>query len=155
MNTKQLVQTSANVIRIVNVAPGNLYKRFDLDGYDSDKTIYGIVNSVHNDGENTVIQATEYKKSYNEVEVKYTNITSKKDVVMFPCTIEEFSFEFEKVIDDLSKQIEKETRSIENKQKQIKDIKKLQSGELQKTLSQATYKELTQIQYNEAKQALN
>jgi hypothetical protein len=156
MNTKTLVQTSANVVRINNISAGNLYKRFDLESsYDSDKTIFGIVNAIHNDGENTIIEATEYKTSYSGIEVSNKNITSKKDVVMFPCTLEEFNLEFGKAKKRMLKDIEEYQEKIEDKQKQINNLDLLISGEKQKTLSVASYKEMTQEQYKNALAQLN
>lgn len=66
MQTKNIVQASANVIRIVNLQKGDIYKRFDDSSYTRDVK-YGIVRNVYNNGENTYIEAVEYKKSYREM----------------------------------------------------------------------------------------
>ena len=56
MQTKQIVQSSANVIRITKLVKGDIYKRFEQN---SDDTYFGIVTDVLNDGINTIITATE------------------------------------------------------------------------------------------------
>lgn len=154
MNTKQVVQSSANVIRITNVAVGNLYKRFELEGYGSDETIFGIVNNIYNDGESTIIQATEYTAGYNNISVKFKNITSKKEVIIFPASIEEFQLEFDELKEKLQKDVETKKQEILNLQKQISDLGNLISGETQKKLSAMSYFELSQKEYHDKKKAI-
>ena len=94
MQTQQIIQASANVIRITKLVKGNIYKRFE-DG--SDRTYYGIVTDVLNDGINSIITATEYRKSWRDIEVEMKVIKGNKDVVLFPATIDELQMEFDSV----------------------------------------------------------
>lgn len=146
MNTKQLVQSSANVIRVVNIKVGDLYKRFETE-YE-DRCYFGIVRNVHNDGENTVIECTEYKYTWSSIEASYKTITNKKDVAIFPCTLEEFKLEFAAAKEKLRKDIEQKQLEIETKEKQIIELERLISGETQKILSELDYKEVSQAEYD-------
>lgn len=152
MQTKQIVQASANVIRITNIQKGNLYKRFDESG---DYTYYGIVTDVLNDGNNTIITATEYRKSWSSMSVENKVIRGDKDFIMFPATIEEFKVEFQSVINSKKKDIEDYQLKIQEAERLIDTTEKLLSGELQKELSVAEFKEMTQGDFDERVKALN
>lgn len=146
MQTKQIVQASANVIRITNIQKGNIYKRFDDSG---DYTYFGIVTDVLNDGNNTIITATEYRKSWGDMNVENKVIRGEKEFVMFPATIEDFQMEFQDVISKKQREIESSEESIKKAEKTIEVTKKLLSGELQKELSTPNFKEMTQVEFIE------
>lgn len=150
MQTKQIIQSSANVIRITNIAKGNIYKRFD-DNY----TWYGVVNAVHNDGEKSIIEATEYRAGWSSMEVQYKVIKGEEDYTIFPATLEDFDKEFGGIISHLERKIRDAEKTIADSTKQIEFTNKLISGELQKELSTPSYKEMTQTEYNEKLAQLN
>jgi hypothetical protein len=152
MQTKQIVQASANVIRITNLAQGDIYKRFDDSSYSKDVK-YGIVKNIYNDGEKTYVEAVEYKKSYNDLEASVYIIRGDNDVSIFPATLEEIEMEFS----DAQKGIE---RKIQEKQEEIRKLtgalettQMLISGELQKKLQTPTFKEMAQAEFNQKKLA--
>lgn len=151
MQTKQIVQASANVIRITNVQKGNLYKRFDDSG---DYTYYGIVTDVLNDGINTVITATEYRRSWSSMDVENKVIRGEKEFVIFPATLEEFQDEFKTVVERKQKDIEDYQQKIIEAEKTIEITKRLISGELQKELSIPKFKEMSQVEFNEKLQEI-
>lgn len=96
MQTKQIIQTSANVIRITTITKGNVYKRFD-DNY----SWFGVVKGVFNDGINTIVEATEYRSGWSGIEVKEQIIKGDKDYVIFPASLDDFKSEFSGVIEKL------------------------------------------------------
>lgn len=152
MQTQQIIQASANVIRITKLVKGNIYKRFE-DG--SDRTYYGIVTDVLNDGINSIITATEYRKSWRDIEVEMKVIKGNKDVVLFPATIDELQMEFDSVIESKLKSIEEHEKAIVLDRKLIEVTRKLLSGELQKELSTPEFREMSQDEYNEKTRQLN
>lgn len=145
MQTKQIIQSSANVIRITKLAKGNLYKRFD----DGDYTYYGIVTDVLNDGVNTIITSTEYKKSWSSMDCANKVIKGEKDYVLFPATIEEIQNEFQSVIESKEKSIESNKKAIKEAEDIIEVTKKLISGEMQKELTLPEFREMTQSEFNQ------
>lgn len=149
MQVKQAIQTSANVIRITNIRPGDVYKRFD-ESYD-DRTYYGIVKNVHNDGEKTIIESTEYHYSYYSLDVQHKVLRGEKDYILFPSTPEEFNFELTEARKRKQKEIEAAEETIAKNKKLIIDIDALISGETQQKLQAMDYKELTQSQFNARK----
>lgn len=153
MNTQQIVQTSANVIRIVNLRVGDIYKRYNDSAYDN-SMFYGIVKSIDNNGEQTFITATEYKKSYSKIEASLFVIRGDKDVSIFPCSIDEIKQEFGNVVSGVEKEIENLQKSIAEKQQIIKDTTALLDGTLAQSLQTPEYRELTQSEYNTKKLAV-
>jgi hypothetical protein len=146
MQTKQIVQTSANVIRITNIVKGNIYKRFD-DNY----TWYGVVKGVHNDGEKTIIEATEYRNGWSSIEMQDKVIKGDQDFTIFPAELSDFQGEFNGAIGRLEDKIVKAKEEIAKSEQQIEFTKRLVSGELQKELSVPEYKELPQSEFNQLK----
>jgi len=151
MQTKQIIQASANVIRITKLSKGNIYKRFE----DNDYVYYGVVTEVLNDGINAIITAVEYRKSWSSIDVSQKVIKGEKDYVLFPATADELEMEFESVVRTKEREIEDYEKKINDNKKLIEQTNKLISGELQKELSTPDFKEMSQFEYNEKLQQLN
>lgn len=153
MITKQAIQSSANVVRITSVSAGDVYKRFD-ESYE-DRTYYGVVKAVHNDGEKTIIESTEYCYKYNDVDVTHKIINGTKDYVIFPSTPEELNLELDGARKKQLDKIRDAKDQIATSEKLIAEIDGLLSGETQKSLQSMSYKELTQNEYNSKLQEIS
>ena len=151
MQTKSLIQSSANVIRVINLKAGDIYKRYSDSSYDT-SCFYGIVKRINNNGEKTFIESIEYKKSYNSISADFKVWGGDKEVDIFPTTLDEIQEEFGNVITMLEKEIEDKKKEIENKKKCIAETQLLLSGELSDKLQTAEFKEMTQGAYNALKQ---
>jgi hypothetical protein len=143
MQTKQIIQSSANVIRITSIVKGNIYKRFD-DNY----TWLGVVRGVYNDGDKAIVEATEYRNGWSGIETQDKIIKGEQDYVIFPATLEDFKLEFNTAITKLEGKIKDAKETIAKSEEQIEFTQKLVSGELQKELSTPTFKEISQADYN-------
>lgn len=148
MQTKNIVQASANVIRITNLQTGDLYKRFDDSQYSRDVK-FGFVRNVYNDGEKTYIEAVEYKKSYRDIEANIYIIRGDNDVSIFPATIGEVENEFKDALVNIQKAITDKREEIKKLEQALETTQQLVSGELQAKLSTPTFKEMTQAEFNE------
>lgn len=149
MQVKQAIQASANVIRVTNISAGDVYKRFD-DSYD-DTVYYGVVQSVHNDGETAIIEALEYSYKYSSLNIDIKVLRGDKEYKLFPATPEELNTELDDVIDKKTRDISNKTEEIAKLSKEIEEITKLMSGEKLRELKAMSYKELTQKQYEAKK----
>lgn len=147
MQTKNIVQASANVVRITNLQQGDIYKRFDDSGY-SRTTMYGVVKAIYNDGEKTFVEAVEYKKSYRDLEASLYVMRGDNDVSIFPATLEEIQEEFDSAEKGIEQAISDKREEILKLEKALDTTKQLISGELQKQLQQPVFKEMTQAEYN-------
>lgn len=150
MQTKQAIQTSANVIRITTITPGDVYKRFD-ESYD-DRVYYGVVKNVHNDGEKTIIEAVEYSYRYSSLEIAYKIMRGEKDYILFPSSPEELNLDLERARKEKIKKIEEHKKGIDENEKIIKEIDGFISGDTLKDLKKMSYKEVTQADYEAKKQ---
>lgn len=150
MITKNIVQSSVNVIRIINLKTGDIYKRFEDSSYSSE-IYFGIVKGIYNNGDKTFIETIEYKKSYSSMDASIKIWGSEKDIAIFPATIEDLQVEFEGFVEKIEKEIVDKQKEITNKEKVISETKFLLSGELQKTLQTPDYKELSQAEFNALK----
>lgn len=150
MQTKNLIQTSANVIRITNLKIGDLYKRYSDSAYDN-SIYYGIVKAINNNGENTFLEAVEYNKSYSSITADFKVFSGDKDLSIFPATLDEIKDEFSKIVDKLEDEIKNKQLEIENKKKCIAETQLLITGELTDKLQSADFKTLTQSEYNQLK----
>jgi hypothetical protein len=153
MKTQQLVQAQANVIRVTNISAGDVYKRFENEGYDKG-TFYGIVKNVYNDGEKTIIEAAEYKYEYGTITPKYKTISGTDDVVLFPASPDEMNLEFESAKQTLERSIDKSLKDIDEAKDKIKALDGLISGETQKKLKSMSFVELSQTEFDEKRKAL-
>lgn len=149
MEIKQAIQSSANVIRITNISTGDVYKRFD-PSYD-DKVHYGVVRNVHNDGEKAIVEAVEYTKSWNGVDIAIKVIRGEKDYTLFPAEPEELNVELESVVASKQKAIADKGREIAKLNAEIEELEGIISGAVVRSLKAADYKELTQAAYNTKK----
>jgi hypothetical protein len=154
MQTQSIVQSSANVIRIVSLRVGDIYKRYSESSYDS-SCFYGIVKSIDNNGQQTFIHAIEYKKSYNSMEASMYIMRGDKDVSIFPTTLEEFKNEFKSVLDSTSNEIEKLEKQIKDKQILLVDTQNLIDGTFLTELQTPEYREMSQSDFNLKLQAKN
>ena len=150
MQTKSIVQASANVIRVTNLPRGDIYKRFNDSSYSKDVKL-GIVRNIYNDGESTYVEAVKYKKSYRDLEASIYVIRGDNDVSIFSATIEEIQEEFSdadaeagiiKSIADKSEEVRKLEQALETTQQLI-------NGKLQQKPQTPTFKEVTQAEFNQ------
>lgn len=144
MDTKQIIQASANVIRITKMAKGDIYKRFD-DNY----TYLGIVRNIYNDGVNAIIEATEYRNSWRSIEVKQQVLRGDNDYRIFPATLEDFNLEFDEVEKGLLDSIKSAEKTIADAKASIEVTRSLRDGTLQKSLRTPEFVEMSQGEFND------
>lgn len=84
------VNASADIVRVVSLKQGDVYKRLD-EGYGAPSMTYGVVTSVLNNGERTAITALEYVADYSGVTAKAKVLTDKTEVAIFPATPDEIA----------------------------------------------------------------
>jgi hypothetical protein len=147
MQTKQIVQASANVIRITNLQVGDIYKRFDDSSYS--KTVkFGIVRGVYNDGTKTFVESVEYTKSYRSIEAEIYIIRGDNDVAIFPATLEEIQEEFGNAERSIKESIEDKREELAKLEQALLTTQQLITGELQQSLQTPAFKEMSQAKFN-------
>jgi len=151
MQTKSIVQASANVIRIVNLQKGDIYKRYESSSYGSDKIHYGIVNHINNNGEETFIESTEYEIDVSEMNARTKVFSGTADISIFPATLEDLENDFKTCLRRTKEKLVDKEKEVKSLIKAIETTERLVSGELQKELQTPAFKELTQAEFNQKK----
>lgn len=151
METKSIIQSAANVVRLVNLKKGDIFKIVGDEGFSGDRTHYAVVVNVLNDGENTFIEVLEYEKSYNEVKAEFKIYKGTDNISIFPTKIEEVKGYFSNAIEGLKTEIEESKKELQNKIESLKKAEEFAEGELSKQLSEAEFKEQTQVDYEKEK----
>ena len=151
MQTKSIVQASANVIRIVHLQQGDIYKRYEESSYGSDSVHYGIVNSINNNGDETFIEATEFKVSYSKMEATMKIFSGKKDIAIFPATADDLQEDFARCLANTQEEIKKKKDEIVGLERALVTTEQLLSGEMQQKLRTPDFKEMPQQEFNQKK----
>ena len=90
MQVQQIIQASADGLTITRLAPGNVYKRVEENGYSGESTLrFGVVQDVMNNGSEAAITALEYEADYNGITAKMKVFTGSKPVAIYPAHPEE------------------------------------------------------------------
>lgn len=97
METRTLVQGSAQIVRITSLKKGDVYKRLETTSYSSPKLFFGTVTDVLNNGEQSSIIALEYDSSYSSVEVNTKVFASDTELALFAADPREYADHLDKL----------------------------------------------------------
>lgn len=154
MQTRNIIQTQANVIKITSLVKGNVVKIIEKEYSDTYKTCYGVVLDLLNSGTKTFLQILKYEKSYNDVKGEIKTYSGEDDLTIFPSSPEEVKEFFSGAIDSVSNQIEEDKKKLQEKIDALEKAKKFTTGELSKELSEPGFNEMTQEEYNSKRELL-
>ncbi len=144
MKTQNVIQASANIIRITQLKKGDVYKRVEEANYGGASIRYGVVIDILNGGEKGFIESIEYTKSYSSIEAVVKVFTGNDDIAIFPTTIEEVNEHLNGCIDSIQKSIDQKEKDLEKEMKCLEDAKKFVSGETSKKLTEPDFVSLSQ-----------
>lgn len=150
MKTTSIIQSSANVVRLINLKKGDVFKTVKSDSY-SDDISYNIVTELYNDGENTFIEVIQYVKSYSDIKAETKVFDGTKDISIFPATVEEVEEYFSKALRNIKEDIEDDKKKLQQKITAYENAMKFTEGELSKQIQAAEFKEQTTEEYQAEK----
>lgn len=154
MQTKNIIQTQANVIKITSLVKGNVVKIIEKEYSDTYKTCYGVVLDLLNSGTKTFIEILKYEKSYGDIKAEIKTYSGTDDLTLFPATVEDVKAFFSDIIEKLEADINQEKTKLQEKIEAVEKAKKFASGELSKTLSEPEFTDMPQKEFDEKKQEL-
>lgn len=114
MQTTTLVRPTADVVTIVSLRPGDVYKRLDKD-YSGTKLFFGIVRDVLHNGEDAVITALEFSATFNGVEPALKVFGTNDDLKLFPAEPEEVRTHFAELRASAVKAVERAQNDLATK----------------------------------------
>jgi hypothetical protein len=122
MDTSQIVRSSAEVVSIVRLHPGDVYKRVE-SGYSGDASLrFGVVQDTMNNGTDAAVTAIEWKAEYAAVVTEIKVFDGSSPAAIFPATpdeIESFLIDLEK---SAQQAVENAERAGENATKQMRRV---------------------------------
>lgn len=116
MKINQLVQTNADIITIVSVKRGDVYKRLEQSAYSADKLLFGVVTDVLANGETSVITALEVTAGYADVTIEEKVFAGGGDVQLYPANPEEFIEHRARMFEAAERGVEKARRDLDKAQ---------------------------------------
>jgi len=146
MQTKTLIQSSANILRITDLQKGNTVKVIKKD-YSDNKIFFGVVTDLLNSGESTFIELLLFEKSYNDLKGKVVVYDGKDDIALFPATVEEVETDLSDALKLLARDIEKSEDELLKKKNAYEKASEFVSGKMQKKLQSTSFEEITTRQY--------
>ena len=147
METKTLIQSSANILRITDLQKGNTVKVVTKE-YSSHEIMYGVVTDLLNSGKETYIQFLLFKNNYGDVEGNVKVYSGSEDIALFPATIEEVKEHLDGAIERMGKKLEKEKDELNNKIQAFETAKDFVSGQTSSKLLETSFEEITTAQFN-------
>lgn len=112
MQTKNIIQSSARVIRITELAKGNVIKFID-EQYSVNEMRYAIVSDILNDGSKMFIELISFKKDYGSgIRLERKMIAGDKDVAIFPAKKEDLMTSFTDIREEAEREIVKKEREL-------------------------------------------
>lgn len=147
MKTQNVIQTTANVIKITSLKKGDVVKMIESSSYSSPESYYAVVLDMLNDGENTYLELLKYKKSYGDVNAEIKLYKGTDDISLFPTSIEEIKEHFEDCISKIEKGIEDDKEKLQKKIEGLNKAKDFVSGELSKNLTVVEFSEIEQSKF--------
>lgn len=153
MQTKTLIQSQANVVRITSLNKGDVVKLVQKE-YSSTEVYYGVVLDLLNNGNSTFIQILLYKRSYGDFTAEIKTYSGEEDLALFPANVEEVREHFDSVIQCMERNLITEKKKLQDKVESLSKVKEFVSGESQKKLADASFTEITQHDFDKKKEAL-
>jgi vacuolar-type H+-ATPase subunit I/STV1 len=147
MQTKNLIQMQANVVKVTALKVGDVVKILEKEYSETYKTVYGVVTEMLNNGKESFITILKYTKDYSSVKATIQTYSGTTDLNLFPASPEEVKNELEASIQYISEQIEKKQSEIDNEKDALSKAISFVSGETAKKLTSASFKEVTQSEY--------
>lgn len=151
MQTKNLIQASANVIKITSLVKGDVIKMVEESSYSTPEIYYGVVLDLLNDGDKTFIQIMRYKKGYASIDTDIKTYNGSKDLSIFPATVKEIEEELQSAINQIETSIKEEEKKLASKKEALKTAKDFVSYETSRQLSEVNYKEISTQEFKQLK----
>lgn len=108
MRTATLVQATADVVTVVSLKTGDVYKRLEKQSYGEQYVVrFGVVQDVMHNGEDAVITAMEFEASYSGVEPKFKVFGTDSDLKLFAAQPDEVRQHFDEIIEASLKAVDK------------------------------------------------
>jgi predicted nucleic acid-binding Zn-ribbon protein len=118
------------------------------------KVSFGVVLDLLNSGKDSFVTLLVYEKTYGEIKPKIITYSGKTDLNIFPATIEEVQSNLESTIQHLERKIEEKKKELSELVSGFEKAKEFVGGELSRKLSETSFEEMSQVEYNSKRKEL-
>lgn len=122
---KSVVELSAEVTQITKMKKHSVYKRMEKTYGSSYEIRYGIVLDVLSNGEDTVVEAFEYKVDYSGVSSEKKVFSGDSSLKIFPAEIQDVKEHFETLIESADKEVQMRIDQLAASRDKLQTIKSL------------------------------
>jgi len=139
MQVNSLVKASAQVIRITEVAEGDIYKRYDKPSYGEARILFGVITDALHNGDEAVICSVEFvPEGYGtEFQPRLKTFGTDTEVVLFPASLDEFQVGLGEAIDAQRRVVETAERDAASKRAVLSRMEALVAEALTVPVTQA------------------
>lgn len=119
MRTETLIKDSAQVVKIVELSTGDVYKRLVKEAYSSEtyKIKLGIVQDVISNGEQAALTALEFETGYGSVKPKIEVFADESELHLFAATPDEVHAYFDELEQVARRQLNTAAEALEQAEK--------------------------------------
>lgn len=150
MQTKSLIQSAANILKITNIKKGDVLKMIET-AYSGTQTFYGVVIDLLNTGDKCFIQILRYEKSYGEIKAEIKTFEGDKDIAIFPAEISEVKEYLQDALKRMASKIEDQKKALHELIEATNKAEEFVSGALSQKLTVASFEEISQAQFDAAR----
>ena len=151
MQTKNLIQAQANVIKVTSLKKGDTVKIIQSI-YSSPVIKFGVVIDMYNTGTDSFVEFLLYDKTYDCVNAEIKIVQGKEDISIFPATPEEVEKHLRDSLTSVSKKIEEKKSELYKLTDAFHKAQEFVSGETSKKLSEPNFESITQDEFDLAQQ---
>lgn len=114
MDTRTLIEASAEVVTITRLKAGDVYKRLDTGAYAASNLVFGVVQTAMNNGTDSAITAIEIVPGYQTATVANKVFASGTNVALFAATPEEYEAHCAAIMREIDQSISAKRKAVED-----------------------------------------
>ena len=135
MRTATLVQATADIVTVVSLRTGDVYKRLEKN-YSSEYTVkFGVVQDVMHNGEDAVITAMEFTSTYTGVEPAFKVFGTDSELKLFAAQPDEVRQHFTELVEAAQQAVEKAKTDLAKKRELAARVTELVKRESERALT--------------------
>lgn len=131
MEAKTLIQGSAQLLTIVNLKKGDIYKRY-VKEYSEAKLYFGVVLDVMFNGQDAAIHALEFDSSYSSATISRKVFGNDTELAIFPADPSEFQIALSEIQEVADRSVQTKERELDKARQDLSTIIAAHSLELMK-----------------------
>lgn len=138
MRTSTLVQGNADIITIVSLRAGDVYKRLEKPTYGEKYELrFGVVRDVMHNGEDSAITALEFTADYTGVAPALKVFGTDSDLRLFAAEPEEIRSHFAEMVKAAEDAAAKASEELDRKRAILEQVRRVASEESARALTAA------------------